>query len=138
MEKWPRASLAILWLQLSWVHSDDKVMQSPPSLLVHEGENATLNCRYEVTTFQSLHWYKQEGKSPTFLFRLITSDIDNGRIRGTLDKKERLSTLHITATHSGDSATYLCAVPAQCSAVTCSLYIKATAEDPATVRWRTT
>ncbi|KAF6133453.1 hypothetical protein HJG60_019472 [Phyllostomus discolor] len=136
MEKWPQASLVILWLQLSWVYSDDKVMQSPLSLLVREGDNAMLNCRYEVTNFQSLLWYKQEGKSPTFLFRLITSGIDNGRIRGTLDKKERLSTLHITATHSGDSATYLCAVQAQCSEVTCSLYIKATAEDPATVRWR--
>nr|KAF6503173.1 T cell receptor alpha variable 21 [Molossus molossus] len=137
MEKWPQASLAILWLQLSWVYSDDKVIQSPPSLAVHEGDSATLNCSYETTGFQGLFWYKQEEKTLTFLFRLITAGMDLGRIKGTLDKKERLSTLHITTTQPGDSATYFCAVQAQCSPGTCSLYTNATAEHPATVRWRT-
>nr|KAF6394105.1 T cell receptor alpha variable 36/delta variable 7 [Pipistrellus kuhlii] len=137
MEKWPQASLAILWLQLSWVCSEDNVLQSPPSLPVREGDNATLHCRYEVANFQSLHWYKQKGKAITFLCRLITSDFDSGRIKGTLDKTERFSTLHIAATQMEDSATYLCAVEAQCSPVTCSLYQNATAEHPATMRWRT-
>lgn len=117
--------------------SDDKVIQSPPSLVVHEGDNATLNCNYEVTNFQSLHWYKQEEKTPTSLFVLISSGIDkhSGRLRGTLDKKERLSTLHITATQTRDSITYFCAVEAQCSLVTCSLYPNAAAENPASTRW---
>ncbi|EPQ13578.1 T-cell receptor alpha chain V region CTL-L17 [Myotis brandtii] len=137
MEKWPRASLAIIWLQLSWVYSEDKVLQSPPSLAVHEGDSATLHCRYEVTSFQGLYWYKQKEKATIFLCRLITSGFDSGRIKGTIDKTERLSTLHITATQMEDSATYLCALEAQCSLVTCSLYQNATAEHPATVRWRT-
>lgn len=90
--------------------SDDHVMQSPPSLIVHEGSNATLSCSYKVTNFQSLHWYKQEEKVPTFLFALISTGIEkkSGRLVGTLDRKELLSTLHITVTELGDSATYLC------------------------------
>lgn len=119
------------------MYSDDKVIQGPASLALHEGDSATLNCRYEVTGFQGLFWYKQEEKAFTFLFRLITSGIDSGRIKGTLDKKELLSTLHVTTTQPGDSATCFCAVQAQCSPGTCSLSANATAEHPATVRWRT-
>ena len=117
--------------------SDDDVMQSPSSLIVLEGSNATLSCSYKVTNFQSLHWYKQEEKVPTFLFVLISTGIEktSGRLRGTLDRKELLSTLHITVTKPGDSATYLCAVEAQCFLGTCSLDPNATTEAPATVRW---
>lgn len=77
-------------------------LQRSPSLLVHKGDNATLNGHYEVTNFQIPLWYKQEEKYPIFLFRLFTSGIDYGGIRGTLDNKERLTTLHITATQPGD------------------------------------
>ncbi|EPY87630.1 hypothetical protein CB1_000233033 [Camelus ferus] len=121
------------------VSSDDKVIQSPPSLVVHEGTSATLNCSYKVTNFQSLYWYKQEEKGLAFLFVLISTGIEkkSGRLRGTLDKKELLRTLHITATEPEDSATYLCAVEALCSLVTCSLYPNAAAEAPATVGWVT-
>ncbi|XP_004402221.1 PREDICTED: uncharacterized protein LOC101362741 [Odobenus rosmarus divergens] len=133
MEKWPRASLAIFWLQLSWVSSEDKVIQSPPSLIAHEGDNSTLSCSYKVTNFQSLFWFKQEEKTPTFLLRLISGGTEkSGRLKGTLDKKELLSTLHITTTQLGDSATYLCAVEAQCLLVSCSPYPNAPAEAPAT------
>ncbi|KAB1277609.1 T cell receptor alpha variable 36/delta variable 7 [Camelus dromedarius] len=121
------------------VSSDDKVIQSPPSLVVHEGTSATLNCSYKVTNFQSLYWYKQEEKGLAFLFVLVSTGIEkkSGRLRGTLDKKELLRTLHITATEPEDSATYLCAVEALCSLVTCSLYPNAAAEAPATVGWVT-
>ena len=117
--------------------SDDQVMQSPPSLIVHEGSNATLSYSYKVTNFQSLHWYKQEEKVPTFLFELISTGIEkkSGRLIGTLDGKELLSTLHITVTELRDSATYLCAVEAQCLPGTCSLDANAATEAPATVRW---
>ncbi|XDC56988.1 hypothetical protein R6Z07M_008170 [Ovis aries] len=137
METWPRALLGIFWLQLSLVKSDDDVMQSPSSLIVLEGSNATLSCSYKVTNFQSLHWYKQEEKVPTFLFVLISTGIEktSGRLKGTLDRKELLSTLYITVTKPGDSATYLCAVEAQCFLGTCSLDPNATTEAPATVRW---
>uniref|UniRef100_A0A8D1EG16 Ig-like domain-containing protein n=1 Tax=Sus scrofa TaxID=9823 RepID=A0A8D1EG16_PIG len=135
MKKWPQASLVIFWLQLSWVSSDDEVIQSLASLVVHEGTNATFNCTYKVTNFQSLHWYKQEEKALTFLFLLIATGTEkkSGRHRGTLDGKE-LSIFHITATETGDSATYLCAVEAQCFLVTCSLFPNAMAEALATVR----
>ncbi|MBZ3885046.1 T-cell receptor alpha chain V region 2B4 [Sciurus carolinensis] len=112
----------------SGVSSDDKVEQSPPSLVVPEGESAALNCSYEVTNFRSLQWYKQEENAPTLLFILVSSGIEKklGRLSGTLNKKH--STLHITATQPGDKATYLCAVEAQCSLGTCSLYSNDTAE----------
>ncbi|VFV25078.1 Hypothetical predicted protein [Lynx pardinus] len=136
MEKWPLASLAIFWLQLSWVSSEDKVIQSPPSLVVQEEDSATLNCSYQVTNFQSLLWFQQQENAPTFLFRQISNGIQkSGRLKGTLDKKVLLSTLHITATQLGDSATYLCAVEAQCGLVSCSPSPNTTAEAPATVRW---
>lgn len=103
--------------------SEDKVIQSPPSLVVHEGDNSTLSCSYKVTSFQSLFWFKQEEKTPTFLLRLISGGTEkSGRLKGTLDKKELLSTLHITTTQLGDSATYLCAAEAQCRLVSCSPY----------------
>uniref|UniRef100_A0A8C8ZP40 Ig-like domain-containing protein n=1 Tax=Prolemur simus TaxID=1328070 RepID=A0A8C8ZP40_PROSS len=131
MEKYPQASLVILWLQLSWVSSEDKVVQSPPSLAVHEGDSATLTCNYEVSYFRSLQWYKQEKNAPIFLFTLTSSGIEkkSGRLSSILDKKELLSTLNITATKTEDSAIYFCAVEeAQCSSGTCSLYPNATAD----------
>uniref|UniRef100_A0A673THC7 T cell receptor alpha variable 36/delta variable 7 n=1 Tax=Suricata suricatta TaxID=37032 RepID=A0A673THC7_SURSU len=136
MKKWPRTSLVIIWLQLSWVRGEDKVMQSPLSVVVQEEGSATLNCSYEVTNFQSLFWYKQQENAPTFLLRQISNGIEkSGRLKGTLDKKERLGTLHITATQLGDSATYLCAVETQCCLLSCSPYPNAPAGAPATVRW---
>uniref|UniRef100_A0A8C9Q945 Ig-like domain-containing protein n=1 Tax=Spermophilus dauricus TaxID=99837 RepID=A0A8C9Q945_SPEDA len=111
MEKWAQTSLVIFWLQLSWVSSEDKVVQSPPSLVVHEGNSATLNCSYEMANFQSLHWYKQEEKAPTFLFILVSSGMKkNGRMSATISTKESQSSLHIEASQPRDSATYLCAV----------------------------
>nr|4ONH_A Chain A, T-cell receptor beta [Homo sapiens] len=88
-----------------------KVVQSPLSLVVHEGDTVTLNCSYEVTNFRSLLWYKQEKKAPTFLFMLTSSGIEkkSGRLSSILDKKELFSILNITATQTGDSAVYLCA-----------------------------
>uniref|UniRef100_A0A8I3WMZ7 T cell receptor alpha variable 36/delta variable 7 n=1 Tax=Callithrix jacchus TaxID=9483 RepID=A0A8I3WMZ7_CALJA len=130
MMKCPQASLVIFWLQLSWVSSEDKVIQSPPSLVVHEEDSVTVNCSYEAANFQSLLWYKQEKKALTFLFMLTSSRIEkkSGSLSSMLDKKERFSILNITATKTRDSATYLCAVEAQCSLVTCSLYSNSTAE----------
>ncbi|KAK2492186.1 hypothetical protein MC885_020695, partial [Smutsia gigantea] len=133
METWPRVSLVIFWLQLRWVSSDDKVMQSPPSLAVPEGEGATLNCSYKMASFQSLHWYKQGKKSPTFLFMLLASEKKSGRLTGRLDKKELLSTLHIAATQPGDSGIYLCAAEAQSCLVSFCLYPNAPEEAPAAV-----
>lgn len=118
------------------VSSEDKVIQSPPSLVVQEEDSATLNCSYQVTNFQSLLWFQQQENAPTFLFRQISDGIQkSGRLKGTLDKKALLSTLHITATQLGDSATYLCAVEAQCGLVSCSPSPNTTADAPATVRW---
>lgn len=118
------------------VKSDDHVMQSPPSLIVHEGSNATLSCSYKVT-FKACTGISRKRKVPTFPFALISTGIEKklGRLIGTLDGKELLSTLHITVTELGDSATYLCAVEAQCFLGTCSLDPNATTEAPITVRW---
>uniref|UniRef100_A0A8D2KHV7 Ig-like domain-containing protein n=1 Tax=Urocitellus parryii TaxID=9999 RepID=A0A8D2KHV7_UROPR len=106
------------------VSSEDKVVQSPPSLVVHEGDSATFNCSYEMANFQSLHWYKQEEKAPTFLFILVSSGAEKklGRLSASLDTMARLSTLHITDTQYVLSATYFCALVTQCSHDTVGLY----------------
>ncbi|MBZ3890842.1 T-cell receptor alpha chain V region CTL-L17 [Sciurus carolinensis] len=44
-----------------------------------------------------------------------------GRLKATVDSKERYSTLHISTSQLEDSGTYLCAAEAQCSQGTCSL-----------------
>uniref|UniRef100_A0A8C0HZA3 Ig-like domain-containing protein n=1 Tax=Balaenoptera musculus TaxID=9771 RepID=A0A8C0HZA3_BALMU len=131
--------LIILWLQLTSGMSGQQLNQSPRFMSIQEGEDVSMNCN-SSSTLNLLLWYKQDaGGAFTFLFILISTGIEkkSGRLRGTLDRKELLSTLHITATKPGDSATYLCAVEAQCSLVTCSRFPNATAEPPATVRWVT-
>ena len=129
---WP---IYLLIFSKQWWRVMTKWCRAPPSLTVHEGSKASLNCSYKVTNFQSLHWYKQEEKVPTFLFALISTGIEkSGRLTGTLDKKELLSILHITVTKPGDSATYLCAAEAWYSLVTCGRDPNATTEAPATVR----
>uniref|UniRef100_A0A8D2FIF0 T cell receptor alpha variable 36/delta variable 7 n=1 Tax=Theropithecus gelada TaxID=9565 RepID=A0A8D2FIF0_THEGE len=120
----------VLAFCIFFTFSEDKVMQNPLSLVVHEGDTVTLNCSYEVVNFQSLLWYKQEKKAPTFLFMLTSSGVEkkSGRLSSILEKKDLFSILNITATQTRDSAIYLCAVEVQCSLVTCSLYSNSTAE----------
>lgn len=114
-----------LWQDLTWHHSfsDQFIYWSflnsgeewwpcdaePPISDCPWGKQCNSQLQLQ-SDFQSLHWYKQEEKVPTFPFALISTGIEKklGRLIGTLDGKELLSTLHITVTELGDSATYLC------------------------------
>ncbi|VCW98035.1 unnamed protein product, partial [Gulo gulo] len=111
--------------------SSQELEQSPQSLIVQEGEDFTINCSSSKPVY-ALHWYRQnKSKRLISLLRLISSGTEkSGWLKGTLDKKELLSTLHITATKPGDSATYLCAVEARCCLVSCCLHPNAPAEAP--------
>ncbi|KAG8509769.1 LOW QUALITY PROTEIN: T cell receptor alpha variable 17, partial [Galemys pyrenaicus] len=120
--------LSSVFLRSERLHSDiglsgeDQVNQSPQSLTL-EGTNVSLNCNYNVRSFRSLQWYKQHpGRGPEFLFILYSVGKNEHRenLNAMLSKDE--SSLRITAPKPEDSATYLCAVDAQCSQGTCSLY----------------
>uniref|UniRef100_A0A4X2LYL2 Ig-like domain-containing protein n=1 Tax=Vombatus ursinus TaxID=29139 RepID=A0A4X2LYL2_VOMUR len=114
MEKPLRASLIIMWLLLKWVSCQQRVDQNPPFLSVQEGENITINCSYSDQNSQGLQWFRQDpGKGLTLLFYLASGTKGEGRFNSMFSRNDRHSSLHITASQPGDSATYLCAVEAQ-------------------------
>uniref|UniRef100_A0AC11D1R6 T cell receptor alpha variable 39 n=1 Tax=Ovis aries TaxID=9940 RepID=A0AC11D1R6_SHEEP len=94
--------------------ADLKVEQSPPSLIIREGQ-AGINCDHSVTTSDTLLWYRQDqGKSLESLFLLMSNGAvrKKGGLTASLDTKARRSPLHITASHPGLSAIYFCAMDA--------------------------
>uniref|UniRef100_A0A4X2LZ35 Ig-like domain-containing protein n=1 Tax=Vombatus ursinus TaxID=29139 RepID=A0A4X2LZ35_VOMUR len=114
MEKPLMTSLITMWFLLKWVSCQQRVDQNPPFLSVQEGENITMNCSYSDRNSQNLQWYRQDpGKGLTFLLYLASGSKEEGRFKSTLSRNDRHSSLHITASQPGDSATYLCAVEAQ-------------------------
>uniref|UniRef100_A0A8C8ZAG1 Ig-like domain-containing protein n=1 Tax=Prolemur simus TaxID=1328070 RepID=A0A8C8ZAG1_PROSS len=124
--KFFRVLLAILWLQLSWMRSQQKeVEQTLESLSVSEGATASLNCTYTDTASQFFFWYRQySGKGPELLVSIYsTGDKAEGRFTAQLNKASRYVSLLIRDSQPSDSATYLCAVTqdAQCSQAVCSL-----------------
>ncbi|EFB20832.1 hypothetical protein PANDA_022258, partial [Ailuropoda melanoleuca] len=69
------------------------------SVVVPDGDSATLSGSYKATSFQSLFWFQQKENMPIFLLRLISGGTEkSGKLKGTLDEKELLSALHTTAT----------------------------------------
>uniref|UniRef100_A0A8C0T5Z8 Ig-like domain-containing protein n=1 Tax=Canis lupus familiaris TaxID=9615 RepID=A0A8C0T5Z8_CANLF len=102
------ALLGLLWVHVCLV-TGMKVEQSPSALSLQEGASSILKCNYS-SAVNSVQWFRQNpgGGSLT-------------RLNCTLNAKERFSTLHVAASQLEDSATYLCAVEAQCSLVICSL-----------------
>uniref|UniRef100_A0A8C4M1W6 Ig-like domain-containing protein n=1 Tax=Equus asinus TaxID=9793 RepID=A0A8C4M1W6_EQUAS len=123
MEKLLGVSLVILWLQLASELSQ-KVEQNLQALSIQEGENVTMNCSYK-TTITNLQWYRQDAGRGLALLILIRSHEKlkpGGRLQVTLDSSSKSSSLSITASRAADTATYFCAVEAQCSPGTCSPY----------------
>uniref|UniRef100_A0A8C4LTS2 Ig-like domain-containing protein n=1 Tax=Equus asinus TaxID=9793 RepID=A0A8C4LTS2_EQUAS len=117
--------LVILWLQLTWRRSQQEgVEQSPGSLRVPEGANASLNCTYSDSASQYFMWYRQySGKGPELLIYIYSNkDKNEGRFKVQLNKAGQYVSLLIRDSQPSDSATYLCAVSTQCSPSTCSLY----------------
>lgn len=93
------------------VSCQQKVEQRPQNLRVQEGENTAFNCSYSDSASTNLRWFRQDpGKGLTTLFFLASQGKQEGRLRSTINRKERHSSLHISAAQLGDSGTYLCAV----------------------------
>uniref|UniRef100_F6SL86 Ig-like domain-containing protein n=1 Tax=Equus caballus TaxID=9796 RepID=F6SL86_HORSE len=120
MERQWGALLGLLWVQIYWVRGVN-VKQNPPALSLQEGTSSTLSCNFSTTVY-SVQWFRQNpGGSLISLFFMTSVMRQNGRLNCTLNSKELYSTLYIMASQPEDSATYLCAVEAQCSQVVCSL-----------------
>ena len=101
-----------------------KVEQSPGVLTLQEGRNSSLICNYS-TSMTSVQWFQQNpDRRLISLFYIASGMQQKGRLKSTINSKERYSQLYIRDSQPEDSATYFCAVDAQCSADTCSLYAK--------------
>ncbi|EDL01159.1 mCG1025068 [Mus musculus] len=105
-------SLVVLWLQLNWVKSQQKVQQSPESLSVPEGGMASLNCTSSDRNFQYFWWYRQHsGEGPKALMSIFSDgDKKEGRFTAHLNKASLHVSLHIRDSQPSDSALYFCAV----------------------------
>lgn len=105
--------------------SINQVEQSPPSLIILEGENGTLQCNYTMSPFNNLRWYRQDaGRGPVSLIIMSNAESrkSKGRYTATLDTARKRSSLHIRAAQLSDRAVYICVVSALCSPGTCSPY----------------
>ncbi|KAB0353484.1 hypothetical protein FD755_023816 [Muntiacus reevesi] len=125
MEMHARSSLVVLWLHFYCVSGKSQVEQSPPALVVLEGENCTFQCNYTVSPVNNLRWYTQDpGRGPVSLITMTYSDNkkSNGWYTATMDATAKLSPLHLTAAQLGDPAFYICVVGAPCSPGTRTLY----------------
>ena len=88
-----------------------QVEQSPPALVVLEGEDCTFQCNYTVSPVNNLRWYTRDtGRGPVPLITMTYSDNNkpNGRYTATVDATAKLSSLHLTAAQLGDPAFYIC------------------------------
>uniref|UniRef100_A0ABI7YPC0 Ig-like domain-containing protein n=1 Tax=Felis catus TaxID=9685 RepID=A0ABI7YPC0_FELCA len=121
MKRQRGALLGLLWLQVCWVRGID-VEQTPAALSLQEGASSTLRCNFS-SSVTNVQWFRQNpgGGSLTRLFYIASGMKQDGRLNCTVNPKDRHSSLHIMASQQEDSATYLCAVQAQCSLLLCSL-----------------
>ncbi|KAL1764229.1 Immunoglobulin V-set, subgroup containing, partial [Sigmodon hispidus] len=104
-------SLVVLWLQLNWVNSQQKVQQKPEFLSVPEGAMASLNCTFSDSASQSFWWYRQHpGKGPKALMSIFSNgEKEEGRFTVHLNKASLHVSLHIRDSQPSDSAVYFCA-----------------------------
>ena len=103
----------------------NQVEQSPPSLVVLEGENCTFQSNYTVSPFNNLRWYTQDtGRGLVSLITMTYSDNkkSNGRYTATVDATAKHSSLHLTAGQLINPAFYICVVGALCSLGTPTLH----------------
>ena len=110
MGELPLRSLFAFWTGVS---GKNQVEQSPPSLVVLEGENCTFQCNYIVSPFNNLRWYTQDtGRGLVSLITMTYSDNrkSNGRYNATVDATAKHSSLHLTAAQLCDPAFYICVV----------------------------
>ncbi|EHB12435.1 T-cell receptor alpha chain V region 2B4 [Heterocephalus glaber] len=119
-----RVLLGLLWTQICWIRAQIKVEQSPQVQILQERRNSSLTCNYS-TSINSMQWFQQnqEGRLIS-LFYIASGEQQKGRLKATVNFKERYSQLYIRDSQPEDSASYFCAVQAQCSPDTCSLCMK--------------
>nr|8I5C_D Chain D, TCR alpha chain [Mus musculus]8I5C_I Chain I, TCR alpha chain [Mus musculus]8I5C_N Chain N, TCR alpha chain [Mus musculus]8I5C_S Chain S, TCR alpha chain [Mus musculus]8I5C_X Chain X, TCR alpha chain [Mus musculus]8I5C_c Chain c, TCR alpha chain [Mus musculus]8I5C_h Chain h, TCR alpha chain [Mus musculus]8I5C_m Chain m, TCR alpha chain [Mus musculus]8I5C_r Chain r, TCR alpha chain [Mus musculus]8I5C_w Chain w, TCR alpha chain [Mus musculus] len=88
-----------------------KVQQSPESLIVPEGGMASLNCTSSDRNVDYFWWYRQHsGKSPKMLMSIFSNgEKEEGRFTVHLNKASLHTSLHIRDSQPSDSALYLCA-----------------------------
>ncbi|OBS66517.1 hypothetical protein A6R68_04936, partial [Neotoma lepida] len=106
----------LLWVLLLWVPGstgDIVLTQSPPSLTVSLGQQATISCRSsQSVTIGSIHfmqWYQQKPGQPPKLLIYAASNLESGvpaRFSGSGSGTDFTLTIH--PVEADDAATYFC------------------------------
>uniref|UniRef100_A0A8C2PD59 Ig-like domain-containing protein n=1 Tax=Capra hircus TaxID=9925 RepID=A0A8C2PD59_CAPHI len=124
-----RVLLNLLWIQIccelrTSQGEPEGTSRSHLNLERKNGRNSSLICNYSIS-IRSVQWFQQNPDGRLIsLFYIASGMQQKGRLKSTINSKERYSQLYIRDSQPGDSATYFCAVETQCSADTCSLYTK--------------
>ncbi|OCU01455.1 hypothetical protein XELAEV_18007246mg [Xenopus laevis] len=110
--------MQVLFMQiiyLQYVRCKEEIDQIPRSASAAEGSTFSMTCEYN-TAFFSLQWYKQVPGEKFQFLRTQRSDeeITEDRFVFRLQKEKKLSTFSIKQVEVSDSATYWCALEAQC------------------------
>uniref|UniRef100_A0A8C5M459 Ig-like domain-containing protein n=1 Tax=Leptobrachium leishanense TaxID=445787 RepID=A0A8C5M459_9ANUR len=96
------------------VEGQDSVSHQDKSLSADEGESITITCSYKVSAFRGLKWFIQKPEDkPVELATLFSGTSNVGKIVIKLLQDSK-SSLYIPSTSVSDSASYICAVEAQC------------------------
>nr|pir T-cell receptor alpha chain precursor V region (BTA43) - bovine [Bos taurus] len=105
-----RVLLSLLWIQICCLRVQQmKVEQSPGVLTLQEGRNSSLICNYSIS-MTSVQWFQQNPDGRLIsLFYIASGMQQKGRLKSTINSKERYSQLYIRDSQPGDSATYFCA-----------------------------
>ncbi|KAE8633698.1 hypothetical protein XENTR_v10002034, partial [Xenopus tropicalis] len=88
--------------------------QSPQSVVVEEGQTASLSCTYETSSITNVRWYCQYpgGKPEEVIIVFNDGNKTEGRFTAELQKKDKISFLYVPNTSVTDSASYVCATDA--------------------------
>ncbi|MBN3304499.1 TVA2 protein, partial [Amia calva] len=92
-----------------------QVTQIPVLLTVTEGATVTIKCSYIDSSISAMQWYRQHpNKLPENLVITFGQTVTNNQFSSSLNRSNKSGVFNIRDSQRADSATYYCAVEAQC------------------------
>ncbi|MBN3304497.1 TVA2 protein, partial [Amia calva] len=92
-----------------------QVTQNPVLLTVTEGATVTIDCSYIDSSVTVMQWYRQHpNKPPENLVITAGPTVTKNQSSSSLNRSNKSGVFNIRGSQRADSATYYCAVEAQC------------------------